>query len=153
MYKYSFQSDFGIIYLTGEKDYLYTLGFFPLVCFYETKKTPLFKEIEGQIKSYLKGNLKKFDIPYKLNSSPFQKAVLFETMKIEYGKTLTYIEIARKIGNKNASRAVGGALNKNPIPIIIPCHRVISKNGELRGYKEGVELKQKLLNLENINKG
>ena len=74
-----------------------------------------------------------------------------ELQKIPYGKIRTYKEIAENIGNKNASRAVGMANNKNPIAIIIPCHRVIGSNGDLTGYAGGIKLKQYLLNLEKQN--
>ncbi len=81
--------------------------------------------------------------------SPFEQKVLTETRKIKYGKTITYSELAEKIGSK-AYRAVGNALGKNPIPIIIPCHRVVAKRG-IGGYSEGIDIKTRLLELEQIN--
>ena len=74
-----------------------------------------------------------------------------EVMRIPYGKTLTYKEIAERIANPNASRAVGRALNKNPVPILIPCHRVIGSKGKLTGYGAGIAIKKKLLELERSN--
>ena len=79
----------------------------------------------------------------------FQKKVWKELQKIQYGKTKSYSEIAVAIGNRNAQRAIGSACNKNPIMIIIPCHRVISKNGKLGGFVYGNSVKQKLLEIEN----
>lgn len=80
--------------------------------------------------------------------TPFQQLVLREVMKIPYGKTITYSQLARQIGHPRAVRAVGNALAKNPVPIIIPCHRVVAKNG-LGGFSCGIETKKRLLELES----
>lgn len=82
----------------------------------------------------------------------FERNVIYETRKIEYGKVVTYSELAARIGTPNAARAVGNALSKNPLPIVIPCHRVVSKGG-IGGYAFGVEAKRGLLKLENQNSG
>ena len=97
---------------------------------------------------YFSKKRKSFDIPIKLEGTEFQKRVWDALIQIPYGKTCTYKDIAEKIGNPKACRAVGGANNKNPIMIIVPCHRVIGKNGDLVGYAGGIEVKQKLLDLE-----
>jgi len=81
----------------------------------------------------------------------FQLMVWEEVMRIPYGNTLTYKEIAERIANPNAGRAVGKALNKNPVPILIPCHRVIGSKGKLTGYGAGIAIKKKLLELERSN--
>ena len=104
-----------------------------------------------QIKDYLNGKRKSFDIAINPNGTEFMKKVWYELCKIPYGSTVTYKEIAKNIGNEKACRAVGSANNKNPIPIIIPCHRVIGTNGKLIGYRGGVGLKKKLLELEKNN--
>lgn len=107
------------------------------------------KKVKSQILEYLNGSRKTFSIPIKLNGTDFQKRVYEETLKIPYGSTKTYGEIANSIGNPKSMRAVGMALGKNPIWIIMPCHRVIGKNRTLTGYAGGVGKKLSLLKLEN----
>lgn len=107
------------------------------------------KEVKSQILEYLNGSRKSFTIPFKLNCTDFQKKVYEETLKIPYGNTKTYGEIASSIGNPKSVRAVGMALGKNPIWIIMPCHRVIGKNRKLTGFAGGIDKKLFLLKLEN----
>ena len=107
------------------------------------------KEVKSQILEYLNGSRKNFNIPIKLNGTDFQKKVYEETLKIPYGSTKTYGEIANSIGNPKSMRAVGMALGKNPIWIIMPCHRVIGKNRKLTGFAGGIDKKLSLLKLEN----
>jgi len=107
-----------------------------------------FFTVLNQLKAYFKGELTKFNLKFNIQGTKFQKRVWLELEKIEYGKTISYGEIAQRIGNPKAARAVGMANNKNPIPIIIPCHRVIGKNGSLTGFGGGLEVKQYLLELE-----
>lgn len=102
-----------------------------------------------QLEEYFNGNRKKFDLDIKFTKGTiFQRTVWSELLKINYGETVSYKEIAEKLGKPNACRAVGGANNKNPIAIIVPCHRVIGKNGNMVGYADGIEKKEFLLNLE-----
>jgi len=101
--------------------------------------------IDQQLIDYLDGNLKQFNISYTLKVSPFTTNVLKETSKIPFGEVRTYKEIAINIGTPKAYRAVGNSLASNPIPIIIPCHRVIKSNGEIGGFGGSPELKIKLL--------
>ncbi len=103
---------------------------------------------EKQLIEYLSGTRKKFDVPISFNGTTFQKACWSELCKIEYGKTVSYSDIACAINNPKAVRAVGQAIHKNPIAILIPCHRVIGKNHEMVGYAYGIDLKQKLLKME-----
>ncbi|MFB6075721.1 MAG: methylated-DNA--[protein]-cysteine S-methyltransferase [Candidatus Aenigmatarchaeota archaeon] len=106
--------------------------------------------IQKDLNEYLKGN--KFQFNYSIDLSiftHFQRAVLGKIRKIPYGKTLSYSKLARRIGKPHAQRAVGNTCNINPLPIIIPCHRVVGKNG-IGGYGNGVELKKYLLKLEDI---
>ena len=112
------------------------------------KDTKLLLEVEKQLKEYFEGKRIKFEIPLNPKGTEFMKKVWKELLKIPYGETRTYKEIAEKIGNSKASRAVGMANNKNPIPIIIPCHRVIGSNNKLVGYALGLDMKQYLLDLE-----
>ena len=114
----------------------------------EVRETPLIKEAKKQLDEYLVGNRKEFDLPLKAKGTEFQQEVWQALQEIPYCETRYYGEIAEKIGNPKASRAVGLANNRNPISIFIPCHRVIGKNGKLVGYGGGLDIKEHLLNLE-----
>lgn len=112
-------------------------------------ETPLIKEASKQLGEYFNKKLKKFDLPLILHGTDFQKKVWKALQNIPYGETRSYKELAVMTGNPKASRAVGNANNRNPIAIIIPCHRVIGHDGSLRGYASGTEIKQKLIALES----
>ena len=112
------------------------------------KETKLIKESYIEIEEYLNKKRIYFDIPLEINGTVFQKKVWMELLNIPYGDTITYQELARRIGNGKAIRAVGGACNKNKLPIFIPCHRVIGKNNKLIGYNSGLKIKENLLNIE-----
>lgn len=103
-----------------------------------------------ELEEYLIGNRKQFDVPFQMQGTEFQEKVWKALCTIPYGETRSYGQIAKQIGNAKASRAVGMANNKNPIMIIIPCHRVIGANGKLVGYGGGLELKKKLLEIEKV---
>lgn len=105
---------------------------------------------ETALREYFNGALKVFDLPLDVIGTPFQKQVWQALTEIPYGKTVTYKDIAVKINRPKAVRAVGMANNKNKIPIIIPCHRVIGSNGSLVGYGGGLHIKKKLLSLEGV---
>lgn len=111
-------------------------------------ETPLLREAVKQLDSYFLGELKEFTLPLEPHGTVFMKKVWTALCGIPYGMTATYGEIAAKISAPKAARAVGLANNRNPIPIIIPCHRVIGANGSLTGYAGGLEMKKKLLDLE-----
>ena len=115
------------------------------------KETPLIRECFNQLKEYFQGTRREFTIPIEAEGSEFQKKVWKALLDIPYGQTRTYKEIAIAIGNEKACRAVGMANNRNPISIIIPCHRVIGANGKLVGYGGGLDIKEKLLNIEKID--
>ena len=102
-----------------------------------------------QINEYFNGTRKVFEIPFQLNVSPFYNKVLLEVKKIKYGDVASYGKIAKMVGNSKAVRAVGTANAKNPLPIIIPCHRIISSNGHLGGYSGGLNKKSFLLDHES----
>jgi methylated-DNA-[protein]-cysteine S-methyltransferase len=106
------------------------------------------KETACQLKAYFAGTLQEFDLPLAPQGTHFQLGVWKRLCEIPYGETISYGELARRIGNPNASRAVGLANGSNPIPIIIPCHRVIGSNGKMTGYGGGLPIKEKLLALE-----
>lgn len=101
-----------------------------------------------QLDEYFAGTRRQFDLPVDLRAAPFQRSVLEELARLPYGEVATYGELARRIGKPRAARAVGGALNRNPLPIVIPCHRVVGAGGALVGYAGGVERKRALLDLE-----
>lgn len=116
-----------------------------------SKNTPLLEETQKQLKEYFEGNRKEFTVPLNPKGTKFMKEVWTALQEIPYGEVRSYGEIAKKVGNPKAARAVGMANNRNPIPIIIPCHRVIGTNGKLVGYALGMEMKKTLLELEKTN--
>src|SRR5205823_1056391 len=107
-----------------------------------------FPEAKRQLAAYFDGVLTEFDLPLALDGTEFQKRVWRALLNIPYGQTISYGELARRIGNPNGSRAVGLANGRNPISIIVPCHRVIGANGKLVGYGGGLPRKEALLNFE-----
>lgn len=112
-----------------------------------------FSDAMAQLDAYFTGDLKQFDLELKVQGTHFQKTVWKELLTIPYGETLSYGELAQRIKNPKACRAVGLANGKNPIPIIIPCHRVIGKKGSLTGFGGGIETKKMLLDLEKQHNG
>ena len=110
--------------------------------------TPLLHEAEHQITAFFRGERRQLDFPIRMVGTPFQQRVWRALQQIPYGTTRTYGEIATAIGNSRASRAVGMACNKNPLLLIVPCHRVVGANGKLTGFAYGVDAKQWLLELE-----
>jgi O-6-methylguanine DNA methyltransferase len=116
---------------------------------YEKNDTRTKKYVK-KIEAYLKGSTKQLDIPVDLHVSGFQRKVLLALMKVPYGKIVTYGELAFKAGNPRASRAAGTACGRNPLPFVIPCHRVVAAGGKLGGYGGGERLKRKLLENEGI---
>ncbi len=118
---------------------------------YKTPNDKLFKKLYQQLIEYFDCKRTEFDLKIKLVGTDFQKKVWKVLSKIPYGKTVSYQDVAVKIKNPKAVRAVGLANKNNPLPIVIPCHRVIGKNGKLTGYASGLELKAKLLDLEKNN--
>jgi len=111
-------------------------------------KSPLLMRTQKALSDYFSGRETSFSLPLDLQGTPFQKAVWKELLRIPYGKTRTYGEIAQRIGKPKAARAVGMACHRNPVGILVPCHRVIGANGELTGYAGGLKTKQTLLELE-----
>ena len=113
-----------------------------------TRDDELFREAADQLRAYFAGELTEFDLPIAAGGAPFQQRVWAELRKVPYGSTISYGELARRIGNPKAARAVGSANGDNPVSIIIPCHRVIGSNGKLTGYGGGIERKKFLLEFE-----
>ena len=114
----------------------------------ENERSPLSDTAYEQICEYMKGERKSFDFAYELHGTEFQKRVWNELCRIPYGEIRTYRQMAEAAGNLKASRAAGAANGKNPIMIVVPCHRVIGTDGKLTGYAGGLELKKALLDLE-----
>lgn len=112
------------------------------------EETPLMREAGRQLIEYLDGKRRVFDIPLEMKGTDFQRSVWEALNRIPWGETRSYKDIAESMGNPKACRAVGMANNKNPLPIFIPCHRVVGANGKLVGYAGGLDIKEKLLLLE-----
>jgi len=147
------QSPLGFVLLTADADGLTGINFQDA----KGAKKPLrgsiesqapFKEAERQISAYFRGELKKFDLALSVRGTAFQRSVWKSLCDIPYGETISYRELAGRIGKPTACRAVGAANGRNPLPIVVPCHRVIGSNGQLTGYYGGTYLKEYLLNLE-----
>ncbi len=138
----------GNLLLISDHDHLLEIRFNPQNSYDSTKVTDVLLRTERQLQEYFKGKRRYFELAYKLDGTIFQKQVWNSLIKIPYGKTISYKTLAKRVGNKNKARAVGNANGKNPIPIIIPCHRVIANDGSLGGYGGGLEIKNFLLKLE-----
>ena len=108
-------------------------------------------EVRSQLTAYFSGRLTTFDLPLAPNGTEFQQQVWLELLRIPYGATTSYGEIARRLGDPTASRAVGAANGRNPLPIVVPCHRVVGADGSLTGFGGGLPVKRFLLDLEQKN--
>ena len=109
---------------------------------------PLLTELETQLGEYFRGDRRGFDLPIVLSGTDFQERVWRALLQIVYGSTISYAELARRVGSRGGSRAVGSANGANRIAIVVPCHRVIRANGDLGGYGGGLSRKRRLLDLE-----
>ena len=143
----TFQSPLGTLYMLFSGNALAELSFDPL-----NRPCPKGRAPESfikQLKGYFNGKLRDFNHPVVfLKGTDFEKKVWLTIRKIPYGETRTYGWVAEKTGRPSASRAAGQALGRNPVPIVIPCHRVIASDGSLCGYSEGIDIKRRLLDLE-----
>tara|TARA_B100000029_G_C17586884_1_gene961385 strand:- start:2570 stop:3028 length:459 start_codon:yes stop_codon:yes gene_type:complete len=149
LYKSKLRTPIGTLGLLADKEKLIKLSFKGLKDITEEAKEDKsrFKSIFKQLEEYFAGDRREFSIDYSIDTSLFATRVYKEMAKIPYGTTLSYSELAKKSGRKLAYRAVGTACGKNPLPLIIPCHRVIAVNG-LGGFGGGLDTKRFLLNLE-----
>lgn len=136
----------GQVFICQEGDYITALGF-DRPAGTETG-TPLLQEAHGQLAAYFAGQRQGFQLPLCPAGSDFQRKVWAQLQKIPYGVTITYGELAQRIGCPKGARAVGAACGKNPIGILIPCHRVVGAGGKLTGFAWGLERKKFLLELE-----
>lgn len=148
-----FESPLGPIWLALQNGVLTGLYFKKnkrdLGCQSKTEKH-LFDPVIEQLVEYLDGKRTSFDFPFRPQGTPFQKEVWGALSSIPYGQTVTYSDIANQINKPNAVRAVGAAVGRNPISIVVPCHRVLGKNGRLTGYAGGVDAKARLLEIEQV---
>jgi methylated-DNA-[protein]-cysteine S-methyltransferase len=136
-------------FLTSEKAFLKEVR--DLVAGETIKDHRKNKKVLLQLKQYLKGRLKRFDCPLDLRGTPFQRKVWLQLARIPCGETRSYQEIARAIGHPKAFRAVGNANGSNPVPIILPCHRVIESSGGLGGFGHGIKVKKQLIDFEKAH--
>lgn len=112
------------------------------------RTTPFLEAVRAELDEWFSGQLRRFSVPVRLSGTPFQQSVWEAIAGIPYGACRSYGEIARAIGKPCAARAIGGACNRNPVPIIIPCHRVVGSNGALTGFGGGLDIKKALLAFE-----
>ncbi|MGD8830819.1 MAG: methylated-DNA--[protein]-cysteine S-methyltransferase [Pseudomonadales bacterium] len=151
-------SPVGRLLLAGERDRLKVIGFSSggkargADPEWERFDEP-FRRAKAQLGEYFEGRRRAFDLPLAPDATPFQARVLAALVAIPYGETRSYKEIAEALGNPRAVRAVGGANGSNPLPIVIPCHRVIGSNGTLTGFGGGLDVKRYLLDLERSHSG
>jgi methylated-DNA-[protein]-cysteine S-methyltransferase len=143
----------GELLLAGDGTALEVIGFPQGAMRREPDKDWIFNEkmfaaARRQIDEYFEGGRRQFDLPLRPAGTEFQLRVLEELQKIPYGETASYREVAERIGRPRAVRAVGAANGRNPLPIVIPCHRVIGANGDLTGFGGGLDTKEALLRLE-----
>ncbi len=158
MYYCYFETPIGELLLAGEADALTMIGFPKGVMRRDPEADWIYNEapfenVRCQLAEYFSGTRKVFDLPLKLDGTEFQVSVLEALQDIPYGETTSYGAIAKKIGRPKAMRAVGAANGRNPIPIIVPCHRVIGSSGDLTGFGGGLDTKEALLRLEAENSG
>jgi methylated-DNA-[protein]-cysteine S-methyltransferase len=150
----TFESPVGPLLLAGDSNALRLVSFesseraAPPRSDWNLDKAP-FAEVIRQLQAYFRGELKEFDLPLAMEGTEFQRRVWNALRSIPYGETISYAQLAGRIDNPKAVRAVGMANGSNPIPIIIPCHRVIGSDGSLTGFGGGLFTKRKLLELEN----
>jgi len=121
----------------------------PLSGLVEDNKHPVLLKVERQLQEYFAGSRRAFDLPLDMRGTAFQKDVWEALLAIPYGETRSYGQLAKQLGRPSASRAVGAANGRNPISIVVPCHRVIGSTGKLTGFAGGLDIKARLLNLEN----
>jgi len=149
MYISSVNTSIGKLWLEADNKYLLKISFTPLIG--KEKSNKILEQTKKEILEYMQGKRRVFSIPFKLEGSDFQLKIWQYLQLIPYGKVWSYQQLAEAAGVPSAMRAVGGANHHNPLPILIPCHRVISSCGDIGGYMAGKEVKQKLLSLETMS--
>jgi len=150
MYKWTYETKIGAITIGANVNSIIYLKTHD-ACDGEFKETDLIRNAHSQLEEYLNSKRRDFDLPLEPQGTEFQKQIWKVLCEIPYGKTITYKELAKMAENPKAIRAAGAANGKNPIYIIIPCHRVIGRDGSLTGYAGGLDMKEKLLKLEGVD--
>lgn len=149
MEKRTFPCSLGTLTVTADEDCIVAIHLSSEeVCPAENASTPLLKEAEAQLCAFLEGRLHTFSLPFRLIGTPFQVSVWKALREIPYGSTRTYGEVAALIGRPKATRAVGMACNRNPLLLLVPCHRVVGAGGTLTGFACGLDIKRRLLEME-----
>lgn len=148
-YKSYFDSPLGIIELTASDIGITTL-FFVQKKQVDISSNKILEECAQQLEEYFQNKRKGFSIPLDLHGTEFQKKVWNELLNISFGKTISYLQLAKRLGDGKLIRAVGGANGKNPVSILVPCHRVIGSDGSLVGYGGGLDKKKWLLEFEGV---
>ncbi len=148
IFKTTIETPIGYVELTSDQNFLLFVSFTNIYAQPSEYQPEILKETALQIGEYFNGTRKEFNLPLNPAGTDFQLKVWEQVKKIPFGKTISYLEIAVNTGSKTNTRAVGLANGKNPVPIVIPCHRVIGTNGKLIGYAGGLEIKKWLLRHE-----
>lgn len=144
------ETEIGRLYLAEEDGYIVRLAVGQASEQDELGESPLLKQAEAEVVEYLAGKRKVFTVPVRADGTPFQKAVWDALQRIPFGETCSYGEVAREVGSPKGARAVGMACNRNPILLMIPCHRVVGSTGKLVGFACGLPMKERLLQLESF---
>lgn len=148
---YSYKVKIGEILIAEEDGSVIEISIGKRTCAGNREETPAIKNAIKQLREYFDGKRKVFDFSMNAHGTEFQHKVWNALKTIAYGEICSYKQVAEKVGNPKASRAVGMANNKNPLSIVVPCHRVVGANGKLVGYASGLDNKEYLLNLEKNN--
>ena len=138
-------SDKGLVAVLWENDPPHRVKVGEMV---EDGRHPVLVEAERQLREYFTEQRKEFSVPLDMRGTPFQRDVWRALLEIPFGETRSYLDLAKRLGNRNATRAVGAANGRNPLSIVVPCHRVIGSSGKLTGFAGGLEVKARLLGLE-----
>jgi len=150
LFQESFLTPLGYIRVSADNNNIVAIGFYEQALSDALKKpSALTQGAIQQIKEYIQGERRVFDLPLAPTGTAFQQRVWRQLQRVDYGQTASYVDIAKALDKPTASRAVGAANGKNPIGIVIPCHRVIGANGSLTGYAGGLDRKSFLLRLES----
>ncbi len=147
-YYYEYDTELGLMSIIEEKNKIIELSINKTIKDAQKVETILINQTYKEIQEYLNGKRIKFDIPILIRGTEFQKKVWKKLISVPYGEVVSYKFIATQLGNPNSSRAVGNACNKNPLLIIVPCHRILGSDKALKGFAAGIGIKEKLLNLE-----
>lgn len=150
-YIYYFNDINRYVTIVDEDSYIISIEFDKINYDFNYEESEAICALKKELDKYFAGELKEFKTKYKLkNLTEFQMKVLKEVEKVKYGEHISYNDIAKAIGNPKSDRAVGNAVGKNPLPIIVPCHRIIRKDKKLGGYTGGTDIKIKLVEIEDI---